>query len=151
MKENRLIVGDKSWADTIPEWLLDEVKAERLIYGLVGLINPDAPRVGDAELCVYLYTASLRAPMYDEHNQIYIYLVAKLMRKQGKELQDFMQEKLDRGLSLDEERELKALNEAMEELKINEGLVLTTSFEEEIKIGNKTIKIIPTYKWLLEK
>jgi len=111
MKENRLIVGDKSWADTIPEWLLDEVRAERLIYGLVGLINPDAPRVGDAELCVYLYTASLRAPMYDEHNQIYIYLVAKLMRKQGKELQDFMQEKLDRGLSLDEERELKDLKD----------------------------------------
>ena len=111
MKKNRLIVGDMCWADTIPEWLLNEVKAERLIYGLVGLINPDAPRVGDAELCVYLYTASLRAPMYDEHNQIYIYLVAKLMRKQGKELQDFMQEKLDRGLSLDEERELKALKD----------------------------------------
>ena len=111
MKENRLIVGDKSWADTIPEWLLDEVKAERLIYGLVGLINPDAPRVGDAELCIYLYTASLRAPMYDEHNQIYIYLVAKLMRKQGKELQDFMQEKLDRGLTSDEERELRKLKD----------------------------------------
>lgn len=48
-------------------------------------------------------------------------------------------------------RELKALTEAMEELKINEGLVLTTALEEKIKIGKNTIKIIPAYKWFLEK
>ena len=37
MSKNRLVVGDMSWADVIPEWLLDEIKAERLIYGLAGI------------------------------------------------------------------------------------------------------------------
>ena len=148
MKKNRLIVGDMCWADTIPEWLLDEVKAERLIYGLVGLINPDAPKVGDAELCVFLYTTSLRTPMYDEHNQIFIYLVAKLMKKQGKELQDFMQEKLFRGLSLDEERELRELKDMIYSRRggdINHPLLnfmreWKKEIDEKERTGQRTLK-----------
>jgi len=50
------------------------------------------------------------------------------------------------------EREIEGLNEAMEKFKLKEGLLLTNSQEEEIRLnGNKTIKVLPVWKWLLEK
>jgi len=108
-KENRLVVADSGWAEQIPEWLLDEVRAERLTLGLGDLISPDCEKVGDAEVCVYLYTASLTAPMSSEDMGIYFYLTAKLMKRVGQELPDFLAEKLERGLSADESRELEHL------------------------------------------
>jgi len=107
-KGNRLVVADSGWAETIPEWLLDEVRAERLTLGLGGLISPDCEKVGDAEVCVYLYTASLTVGLPHEDAEIYIYLTAKLMKRRGQELPDFMAEKLERGFA-DESRELEHL------------------------------------------
>jgi len=46
-------------------------------------------------------------------------------------------------------REIDSLNRAMKELKINEGLILTHNFGSEILEAEKTIKIVPTYKWML--
>jgi len=46
-------------------------------------------------------------------------------------------------------RETESLLEAMNELKMKEGLILTSDQEEEVKVGNKTITILPIYKWLL--
>lgn len=48
-------------------------------------------------------------------------------------------------------REINALAKAMEELKINKGLILTYDTEENIRLANKIITIKPIYKWLLEK
>ena len=109
MSKNRLVVGDASWADMIPDWLLEEIKFERLIYGLATISNPDAPKIGDAEVIAYLMTASMRAPMPSEYVEIYTYLTAKVMKRQGKELPDFMEEKLERGLTQQEEYDLKEL------------------------------------------
>ncbi|GEM_PF-1415405 len=47
------------------------------------------------------------------------------------------------------ERELKGLIIAMEEFKLRGGLIITEDFEGEEKIGGKTIKYIPLWKWLL--
>ncbi len=47
------------------------------------------------------------------------------------------------------ERKIKALVLAMDELKLKKGLILTEDEEEEIKVKNKTITVIPVYKWLL--
>ena len=49
------------------------------------------------------------------------------------------------------EREISGLKEAMNKFKLNEGLLLTNSQEEEIKIENKEIKVVPVWKWLLEE
>ncbi len=103
MSKNRLVVGDMSWADIIPDWLLEEIKHERIIYGLAGIANPEAPKIGDAEVTAYLMTASMRAPMPGEYVEVYTYLTARLMKRQGKELPDFMAEKLERGLTQYEE------------------------------------------------
>lgn len=47
------------------------------------------------------------------------------------------------------DREIKALSSAMKEIKLKKGLILTMSEEEEIKIPNGKITVLPVYKWLL--
>ncbi|EKD56362.1 MAG: hypothetical protein ACD_58C00213G0005 [uncultured bacterium] len=47
------------------------------------------------------------------------------------------------------EREIKALIQAMDELDLKSSIILTTDKEKIININNKTIKVLPTYKWLL--
>jgi len=104
-----LVVGDLSWADTIPDWLLNEIKAERMAYGLAKIMDKDVPKVGNAEVCAYLMTSSLRAPLRYEYTEIYIYLTAKVMQKRDTQLEPLFKEKLDKGLTDWEQRELDEL------------------------------------------
>jgi len=137
MTKNRLVVGDASWADMIPDWLLEEIKHERIIYGLAGISNPEAPKIGDAEVAAYLMTASMRAPMPSEYVEIYTFLTAKVMKRQGKELPDFMAEKLERGLTQQEEYELKELRSMLFDKRGGEIdtplLNVMRSFKKEIE------------------
>ncbi|MEK6973872.1 MAG: ATP-binding protein [Nanoarchaeota archaeon] len=48
------------------------------------------------------------------------------------------------------EREVEGLIEAIEKFKLKEGLLLTNSQEEELKLNGKKIVIKPVWKWLLE-
>jgi len=48
------------------------------------------------------------------------------------------------------DREINGLLEAMKEFKFNQGLILTYKQEDEFKIEDKTIKLLPVWKWLLE-
>lgn len=107
--ENRLVVADAGWAETLPEWLLDEVRNERMTLGLVNIIDSSVHGVGDAEICVYLCTLSLRQPLHHEYAEIYIFLAATLMKKRGIVLADFMEEKLQKGLTHEEHRQLEEL------------------------------------------
>ncbi len=108
-KENKLVVGSKTWADVIPEWLLEEIQYERVTLGLINLINPDSQKVGDAEVIAYLMTASLLTPLPSELTEIYTFLTAKMMSKKGKNMDQFLQDKLERGLSEYERTELERL------------------------------------------
>lgn len=47
-------------------------------------------------------------------------------------------------------REINSLIEGMNYLNIKESLLVTNSHEEEIKIDNKIIRIVPFWKWLLQ-
>lgn len=47
------------------------------------------------------------------------------------------------------EREIKGLIKASKELKCNNFLIITWSYESEIKKDNKNIKFIPLWRWLL--
>lgn len=51
----------------------------------------------------------------------------------------------------DKEREINGLLEALEKFKLKEGLILTYDQEDELTLKNKKIKIMPIWKWLLEK
>jgi len=50
-----------------------------------------------------------------------------------------------------EQREVKSLAEAGEELKVSKLTVLTWDEEREVKRDGKTIQLKPLWKWLLEK
>lgn len=97
-KENKLVVANVGWANAIPEWLLEEIKAERMILGLAGIMKPLEPhqQVGDAEVLVYLMTESLTQPLSNEHYTIYLYLFNKIMKRNGKEIPEGL--KFDREL-----------------------------------------------------
>lgn len=43
-------------------------------------------------------------------------------------------------------REINGLIEAMEKFKLKEGFMLTMDYEEELKINDKKIKVIPIWK-----
>lgn len=45
-------------------------------------------------------------------------------------------------------REIKALNEALTALNLNQGLIISKDREENISIEDKLIRIIPAHKWL---
>lgn len=47
------------------------------------------------------------------------------------------------------ERETGGLLEAMDKFKLKKGIILTYEQAEEIKIGSKTIKVTPVFKWML--
>jgi len=49
------------------------------------------------------------------------------------------------------EREIAGLLEAMKEFKLKEGTILTYEQEENLIIEGKKIRIIPIWKWLLER
>ena len=48
------------------------------------------------------------------------------------------------------EREINGVLEAMNKFKLKNGLILVYDQEDELKIKDKKIKIIPIWKWLLE-
>lgn len=48
------------------------------------------------------------------------------------------------------EREISGLLVALKEFKLNKGLILTLKQDDEFKIGGKTIKIVPIWKWILK-
>lgn len=49
------------------------------------------------------------------------------------------------------DRELKGLTDAMEQLKIKHGLVLTYDQEEQLRHNGQQIKVVPVWKWLLSE
>ncbi len=110
--ENRLVVADAGWAEHIPDWINEEIKQERIMYGMVDIMKK-TETVGDAEVAAYLFTANLRGLVSHEFGQIYLYLTGKLMKKvkglEDKDLPDFIQKKLKDGLEDYEKSELEIL------------------------------------------
>jgi predicted AAA+ superfamily ATPase len=47
------------------------------------------------------------------------------------------------------EREIEGLKQALIEFKVSEGTIITQKQEDEFKIGEKTIKVIPAWKWMI--
>ena len=48
-------------------------------------------------------------------------------------------------------REVRALQEAMDELGLSSGTIVTRNEEEIIVLGSKTISVVPAWKFLLQK
>ena len=50
-----------------------------------------------------------------------------------------------------EQREIEALQQAMKELNIRVGTIVTLDKEQEVKIGRNTIYYVPLRNFLLDK
>jgi len=66
------------WADTVPKWLRDRVQMERLI-----LAAKQEDMATDAELVIYLYTASLEMPFDHHWFRIYMHYAVRAMESEG--------------------------------------------------------------------
>ena len=111
-KQNRLVVADIGWAETIPEWIKEAVAQERTINGLIGIAT-GKEEVGDAEVLIYLSTASLKGPLNHYLGEVFIYLTGICLQRYQKikldDLPDFCREKVKQGLSIEEKREFEGL------------------------------------------
>ena len=48
-------------------------------------------------------------------------------------------------------RELNSLTQAMNELKLTNGLILTYNNEQKLQVENRRITVMPVYKWMIDK
>lgn len=71
--------------------------------------------------------------------------------KEGMRIEQLIQVCWDMNDIKTKEREIKALAEAMESLKLQEGIVVTDDLFGEDKIGGKRIRFIPLWCWLLRE
>jgi predicted AAA+ superfamily ATPase len=70
------------------------------------------------------------------------------IKKEGREITGAYQVCLELNLN-NREREISGLIAALKEFGLKEGLMLTESTEQELKVGGFKIKIMPVWKWLL--
>ena len=88
-----------------------------------------------------------------ENKDIYYYSnknECDFLVKKGNKITDAIQV----SFALDEtnmEREINGLIEVMDALKIREGLIITFEQTDEIQIEDKKIRVIPAYRWVIEK
>jgi len=107
--QNRLVVADAGWAESIPDWVKKEIEWERTIKGLAAIIENkgEGPEtVGDAELLAYLMTASLAGPPPHNVAQIQLYLGTKVCDRSERPIPDDIRVT---ELTPDQENELKSL------------------------------------------
>lgn len=136
--KNRLVVANIGWAETIPDWLMREVESERIVEGIMGLVDKgNDEMVGLAEVCVYLYTEALTHPVDRDRTQIYLWVTGKVMEKVKGEIPDFVKEVLDKGLNSDEARELGELRRTLYRKR---GGAIRTPLFDALKALKKEIK-----------
>ena len=75
-----IIVFPGGWGETLPEWIKSSITLERLIENMKALKGEEMTGT-DAEVCAYLYTASLTQPMDNDWTQIYLYIATKTYEK----------------------------------------------------------------------
>ena len=105
-----LIVYPGGWEDTIPGWLKEAVTLERLIECMKYSKGAE-PTATDAEVCIYLYTASLCFPFDHDWTQIYLHIAGKVYshnrtKESGVEVPDDIKVE---SLNRDQERDLAGL------------------------------------------
>ena len=71
-----IIVYPGGWGDTLPDWLKEAITLERLETNIKAS-KGEEPAGTDAEVCAYLYTAGLTAPMDHDWSQIYLYVAGE--------------------------------------------------------------------------
>lgn len=106
---------------------------------------------------------------FDDRGRLLENLVFITLRKKHKEIFYFQEEKecdflvrdemkISRAIQVcyeingdNKDREISGLLEAMDKLKLEEGLILTYNQKDKFVVKNKTINAVPVWEWLLEQ
>ncbi len=102
-----ILVANTEW--DLPEILIKDVKAERMINGLIDMAKPNTLEkedlIGWAEVVAYLMPATQKSVVESDVADIYLYCCNKLMERKGvkdldflenhKKLSDYQMEKLN--------------------------------------------------------
>lgn len=75
------------WADTIPQWLKEQVKIDRL-FQLLKTVHGEKPTATDSEALLYMYPLALERPLDHDWTQIYLYLGTTVLVPAGKTVTD---------------------------------------------------------------
>ena len=120
----------------------------------VGLVSEVAFKFSEdkgriLENIIFLY-------LYNKFSEIYYYKTKNnfevdFLAKDGGKTRELMQVSWNLSDKNTKKRELRALTEAMDELKIKRAKIVTYDEMDEIRIDDKTIKVIPAWRWLLEE
>jgi len=141
--------------------LKQQAIAPKKVYGIdTGLMNHLAFQFSENSgrlIENIIFLEFLRRKSYSKNDleiyywQDYSHKEVDFIIKKGKKIIQLIQICLNLGKTQTKEREIKALEKAMREFGLKQGIIITEDEEDEIKIGNKKIKVIPAYQWLLEK
>lgn len=69
-----IVVADTGWASSIPEWIMTQIKLERLTQNMLVLQGKAEEEATDAEALAYLYTLTLSHPVSAITAEIYLFL-----------------------------------------------------------------------------
>lgn len=87
-KNTPILVANTQW--DLPETLLKDVKAERMINSLIDMATGGKldykELVGDAEIVAYLNPATNASPPRKDVSEIYFYCFTRMMKKKGVEV-----------------------------------------------------------------
>lgn len=133
----------------------EQEKSPRKVYAIdTGLANLAGFRFSEnwgklAENLVFLELLRRQKEIYywkDEQHREVDFLI-----KEGLKVTEAIQVCWQMDNQKTKKREFQNLVRAMKELKINSGLIITDSEEREERIDHLRIKIVPLWRWLLDK
>ncbi len=133
--------------------LRKQIINDKKVYGIdTGLINNIAFKISPnhgrlLENVVFLELLRREAQVYyfSENNKECDFVI-----RQGDKITEAMQVVYDLN-ARNEKREIGGLLEATKKFDLQSGLILTGDREDEFEVSGKKIKIIPVWKWLLER
>lgn len=97
-----IVVYPGGWEDTIPDWLKNAIRIERLLESAVASKEGRDITATDAEACAYLYTLCLCTPVDHDWTRIYQYIVTQVYERHRKK---------DSGVTVPDDIRLESLND----------------------------------------
>ena len=102
-----IIVYDEGWGETLPDWIRQRIRLERLLENITANNKGDGHLGTGAEVVAYIYTASLAAPISEDWARIYIHVAGQEYRLAG--AGQFPDDLRIDSLTSDQERKLNQL------------------------------------------
>lgn len=78
-----IVVANVGWGETLPDWIKDQIKLERLVQNMKRVKGEKIDEATDAEALAYFYTASLRSPISHDYAELYMHTFSKYQKLPG--------------------------------------------------------------------